>query len=66
MMNSAVPTPFGWVLFAQNQSDPDEVVSFQTQLASLSRSIGFVRTNALEAETVGTEELVPVAVRSTR
>ena len=66
MTNSAVPTPYGWVLVAQNKFDLDEVVAFQTQLSNLARSIGIVRTNAPDLETAESRELVPVAVHSRR
>ncbi len=61
MKNSAVPTPYGWMLIAQNKFDLDEVVAFQTQLGNLSRAVGMAGAHAPAMESMGVEELVPVS-----
>ncbi|WP_180540899.1 hypothetical protein [Nevskia soli] len=62
MKNAAVPTPYGWILVAQNNFDLDEVVAFQTQLGNLSRAVGKGGANAPATDSIGVEELVPLSV----
>jgi hypothetical protein len=61
MKNAAVPTPYGWILVAQNNFDLNEVVAFQTQLGNLSRAVGSAGVNAPASELIGAEEFVPVS-----
>jgi hypothetical protein len=40
LIDTAAPTPFGWVITTQNEFDLASMVAFQTQLISLSRAFG--------------------------
>ena len=60
LKNSAVPTPFGWVLVSPNVYDLDEVVSFQSQLSNLSRALGASETRVPNLDSVSDGVLVPL------
>ena len=60
LKNSAVPTPFGWVLVSAHKFDLDEVVAFQSQLSNLSRALGASETRVSSATPVSDGVLAPL------
>lgn len=40
LIDTAVPTPFGWVMTTQKEFDLEMMIAFQKQLVSLARACG--------------------------
>jgi hypothetical protein len=40
MIDTAVPTPYGWMIMTQREFDLEAMISFQKQLISLSNAFG--------------------------
>jgi hypothetical protein len=68
-VDTAAPTPFGWVITTQSEFDLNTILSFRSQLASLSKFFESHPAIAPAAATVnaeiGDEMLQPVSVRKT-
>ena len=70
LIDTAVPTPFGWVIRTQEDFDLNAMLAFQGQLISLSRAFGpavpvqepVMANSAIEAD-ANAGVLVPVRAR---
>ncbi len=56
-MDTAAPTPYGWVITTETQFDLDTILSFRGQLASLSK---FFESHATVRAAEEAEVLQPV------
>jgi hypothetical protein len=62
LIDTAVPTPFGWVLTTQPSFDLAAMASFRSQLLSLSRNFGKIAPVA--DATVEAQVEVPVLIKA--